>query len=199
MMYVADRIVIYLRSGFTGKRRSKNDLLTTLVHEMAHAYFGVFFNFCPVSGELNLIDENQGHGVLWLQVSRDIYTHMRTWHPSLVNIGNITDAIPSETFFDTYYLMMENHPWLSSEWRVMNLRWFEPNIFRRWYWKPERKEEFKKALLRLSYDGYTHFVSTRVPYPWVPYKIYTSFLVLLTYLKIFGPIAIVAFILRKLL
>ncbi|KAI1744857.1 hypothetical protein F4680DRAFT_443336 [Xylaria scruposa] len=199
MMYVADRIVIYLRSGFTGKRRSKNDLVTTLVHELAHAYLRVFFNRCPVRGELNLVFENDGHGVLWQRISRDIYTHIRTWDPSLIGIGNKFDAITSESFFNTYYRILENLPWLLSEWRVTDLRWFEPNIFRLWCWKPKRKELLKEALLRLSYDGYTHFVSTRVPYPGVPYKIYTSFLVLLTYLKIFGPIAVVAFILGKLL
>ncbi|TRX95976.1 hypothetical protein FHL15_003118 [Xylaria flabelliformis] len=188
MMYIADRIVIYLRNGDTGRRRSKNDLLTTLTYEMAHAYLRVFFNRCPVRGESNLVFEDGGPGVLWQQIFQDMCTHMQSWHPSLVGIGTRTDSIISKKFLSEYYRIAGKLPWISSEWEVTNLRRFEPNIFRSWSWNPTRKERFKKALLRLSYDDYTHFVSTRVPYPWVPYQIFVSLTVLVIGLKIFGSI-----------
>ncbi|KAI0862175.1 hypothetical protein F4860DRAFT_513246 [Xylaria cubensis] len=189
MKYIADRIVIYLRNADTGRRRSKNDLLTTLTHEMAYAYLHVFFNRCPERGELNLVFGDGGPGVLWQQIFQDMCTHMQSWHPSLIGIGTRPESIISEKFLSAYYRFAGRLPWISSEWEVTNLRWFEPNIFRFWYWRrTTRKVQFKKALLQLSYDDYTHFVSTRVPYPRVPYQIFVSLTVLIICLKVFGSI-----------
>ncbi|KAI1162016.1 hypothetical protein F5B18DRAFT_415857 [Nemania serpens] len=43
--YDTGRVVVYLRGSFTGGRWSKNMILQTLVHELAHAYCGLFFNY----------------------------------------------------------------------------------------------------------------------------------------------------------
>lgn len=169
--HVATRLVIFARKSSTGKRRSKLDLLNTLVHELAHAYLGVFFNFCPVRGQSNLVLDNKGHGEIWQQVYHGIMIHMRTWHPSLLELGvDIDTDIGDDTLVWHYYDLLGKIPWLRQEWDVTNLRWYEPNILRLWWWKriplqPMPKEEFKRALLKLSYEDYTHFVSMKVPYP----------------------------------
>ncbi|KAI1756162.1 hypothetical protein F4782DRAFT_550065 [Xylaria castorea] len=197
MQYNTNRIIVYLRNSSTGKRRSKVEVLTTLVHEMAHAYLGVFFNFCPVRGQSNLILENRGHGVLWKRIFLDMCTHMQTWHPSLIEVGVKPEGYAGDRFVSVYYGIAGRLPWIRREWEVTSLRWFEISIFRGWHRKPTRKDEFKRALLRLSYDGYTHFVSTRVPYPWIPYRLYVSSVLLIILLSIVGLAVIVANFLKK--
>ncbi|KAI0458884.1 hypothetical protein F5B21DRAFT_527703 [Xylaria acuta] len=175
MDYIANRIVLYLRNSSTGERRLKLDLLTTLVHELVHAYLDIFFNFCEVQGLSDIVLANQGHGLLFTRILQLIYTHMRAWHASLLRIGDAKiETYASDSFISYYYGLAQKLPFLRDAWEVRNLRRYQPDIFRYWWWNPTRTEEFKRALLRLSYGGYTHFVSTRVPYPAEPYQLWLS-------------------------
>ncbi|KAI3339237.1 hypothetical protein F4824DRAFT_508625 [Ustulina deusta] len=167
--HLPGRITIFLRAKTTGARRPKIHLVTTLVHEMVHAYCGIFFNFCPEDNEGELVTgwEYDGHGILWQRIYEAVYTHMRTWDTSLEKLEQpVVDA--ASTWLDPlYYWCVQKLPWLRREWEVANLRPQEPAdlLPPSWVWKPERKEQFKRALLRLSYVDYEHFVSTKVPFP----------------------------------
>ncbi|RYC55065.1 hypothetical protein CHU98_g11143 [Xylaria longipes] len=167
----AGRIVLYLRNSSTGKRRLKVSLLSELVHELVHAYLRRLFNFCPARDESYLVTDYEGHGRLWQQILGNVYSHIRKFHPSLRTVGLNVEEHANNTFISCYYGLAARIPWIRQEWEVTNLRWYEPDIFRYWWWQPTRKEEFKRALLRLLYNDYTHFVSTKVPYPWIPYRL----------------------------
>ncbi|KAI0436126.1 hypothetical protein F4803DRAFT_543343 [Xylaria telfairii] len=100
--HIASRLRLVARNSSTGKRRSKLDLLTTLVHELAHAYIGVFFNFCPDLRQAPLVLLNDGHGETWRQIYNGIVIHMRTWHPSLLGLGVRVDDFAGGTFVTRY-------------------------------------------------------------------------------------------------
>ncbi|KAI0465765.1 hypothetical protein F4859DRAFT_348320 [Xylaria cf. heliscus] len=182
--YTASRIVVYTRHNNTGKRRTKHDILSTLVHELVHAYLGMFFNFCP-KGNVDLVLADGGHGEVWQRILLSIYDHMGKWDFTLANLDVREPAPVGGTFFFRYYAEARNMKSIRREWEVTNLRWYEPDIFRYWWWKPTPKEQFKRALLRLSYDSYEHFVARRVAYPDLPYRILIGIVLLGSCLLVF--------------
>ncbi|KAJ8116387.1 hypothetical protein ONZ43_g4451 [Nemania bipapillata] len=175
--YYTGRIVIYLRDYISGRRRATSDILTTLVHELAHAYCGIFFNFCPVNNNRDIVMANGGHGILWQQVYQAMYTHMRTWDPRLARVGIRTPPAVPFPFVRSYYDFMSLNPRFRNAWDVTDLEPWEPRLLPnpRWHWRPARKEMFKRALLRMTFEGYPHFLSTRVITPLVAYRLYRAY------------------------
>ncbi|KAI3325609.1 hypothetical protein HD806DRAFT_552860 [Xylariaceae sp. AK1471] len=159
------RIFLFTADAQTGKRRPKVSLLTTLVHEMLHAYLSAFFNFCPVKGQIELVNENGGHGVLFWVMYRSMYTHMQTWHPALAKLNLEPPRLLPEPLVRAYYGVARKLPWLRNEWDVMDLADDQPTLFPPLLWKIEQKEEFIRCGLRLSAATYEQFIENRVPYP----------------------------------
>ncbi|KAI1429054.1 hypothetical protein F5Y12DRAFT_799196 [Xylaria sp. FL1777] len=171
-------LTIFIRAHTSGKRRSKVEVLTTLVHEMVHAWCGLFFNWCPINNNAALImgELDDGHGVIWLTIFETMYTHMRTWDPSLAGLESPLFVTYPLNWEDFYYRQVQKLPWLRRAWDVTDLHPQEPtSLFRSWSWRPRRKEEFKRALLRLRYDGYEDFVTTKVPFPETSYEVFNWF------------------------
>ena len=140
-------IFVYLRSRATGKRRSRMNLLDTIIHESVHAYLTHFFNFCPINGNNEAFygPAHDGHGILWATIYVALVYEMRMWHPSLAamdpNVGHIIPLEAPLWFDPLYYEIVAKLPWLRREWDVKNLGPREPTgIFRSWNWRPVHKE-----------------------------------------------------------
>ncbi|KAI8627196.1 hypothetical protein F5Y19DRAFT_182179 [Xylariaceae sp. FL1651] len=174
---------LILRDNLTGKRKAKIHLLTTLVHEMVHAYLETFFNFCPVANNdvaVRGIDQG-GHGLLWLRIYTMLYLNMRTWHPSLVELHSYREArdrlVPP--IFTRYYYSLTRHlPHLRDEWDATNCEYDQMGLLR-WRRTGVRSAAFKRALLRLSFYDYDQFFKARVPYPETVYLVCLKVLLLL--------------------
>jgi hypothetical protein len=183
------RIFFFTADAQTGRRRPKISLLTTLLHDMAHAYIATFFNFCPENGEVALVNNDghgHGHGVLWQRIYGAIHAHVRTWDPAAFDKLNVEPpkALP-EALVRAYYGIAGKLPWLRDAWDVMDLADDEPRLFPPAMWRIAQKEEFRRSGLRLADATYEQFVWNRVPYPadffrLVGWGVLLSFLLLLS-------------------
>lgn len=189
--YDAGRVVVYLRSHLTGGRRSKNAILGTLAHELAHAYCDLFFNHCPIDEDFQSVFIDNGHGRVWTETFDTITSHMRWWDPSLAGLGQPEDEM--ESFFAEVYF------WLAARIRALSRAWDATTTAdlkaddgsgmdivvpaRGWKWRPGRRAELRSAMLRMVHLDREHLVATKIPYPSAVYVyIYPVMLVVLAWL-----------------
>ncbi|KAJ2986616.1 hypothetical protein NUW58_g4940 [Xylaria curta] len=135
----------------------------------------IYFNRCPNLDLHLLVEGEDGHGILWQEMYRALIKEVREWHPSLYSLefrgarwpwSPIYDWAVASTY-DPFFRWLYNEERMSLAWEGLDFRPQEPAIFknRLWRWKPRRKEEFKRALMRLTYTDYDFFISTEAPYP----------------------------------
>lgn len=148
--------------------------MTTLVHELAHAYCVLFFNYCPADGDIeSVVEEDGGHGRLWRETNGSIISHLRSWHPSLAGLDKPEDSEVMVFFAEVYFGWAAKIKGLSRAWdatagrgsdeteemEMENLR------VRGWKWRPGPRAELKRAMARMAHVSREHFVATRIPYP----------------------------------
>jgi hypothetical protein len=106
------------RPSAPGRRRTKGDLLTTLVHEMAHAFVGVYYNRCPaVPGEAQQeYDARGGHGDIWYSYNYVMARAVFSWLPEIASERELPERFPCDLCLDyqfwTRYLAIDTTlPW----------------------------------------------------------------------------------------
>ncbi|KAI0600467.1 hypothetical protein F4775DRAFT_599136 [Biscogniauxia sp. FL1348] len=88
-------IVLFLCPG--GRLQQHDEVLDTLIHEMAHAYVDIFSNkWLAMSPEQ--LQAHEGHGVYWHCLFHSIVNRVRRWHPSLENFVTQVHLVPSQRF-----------------------------------------------------------------------------------------------------
>ncbi|KAI1169874.1 hypothetical protein F4777DRAFT_595849 [Nemania sp. FL0916] len=170
------RILIWLRDPDTGRRRSKGKIVNILVHELIHAYLSIFFNYCPVNNDADQIDGDQGHGQVWSLLMNQIVTHMQTWHTEFDDVyTRATPDVPPWFVIGFEYLAAQL-PYLRRAWDVTDLGPNDPNIRgvipRNANWRTFHRDNFKRALLRISFSDYRQYAYWHTPYaglfyPWL--------------------------------
>ncbi|KAI3325617.1 hypothetical protein HD806DRAFT_552868 [Xylariaceae sp. AK1471] len=122
------QIHINLTRRYYPGRRSKGDLLTTLFHEMCHAFCGLYYNRCSaIPGEVHKEYLAEiGHGDLWYSYNYVIVRALRSWLPEIANDREHPERFPYDLWLDyqfwTRYLAINTTlPWPLSRGGLMEL------------------------------------------------------------------------------
>ncbi|KAJ8128596.1 hypothetical protein O1611_g5040 [Lasiodiplodia mahajangana] len=174
-MYRTGRLVVFLVSGITGKRLDKLSILNSLVHEMIHAYLDIFYHYCREDrGRWGEIEDDSGHGSLWVDIFTRICAHMRDWHPSLANLPPARKYSTPREFSNPYFSWMERlfPSSIREEWEVNNVPEHSCLLPEGATIRPERLRDFKRALVRLQFPTYEAFVRAKAPPSETAYTVY---------------------------
>ncbi|GAW13525.1 hypothetical protein ANO14919_029110 [Xylariales sp. No.14919] len=167
---ITSYIDLFMWNLFTGKRVPKIFMLTALVHGLCHLYF-IFFNCCPVEDEAFLVrgPRDDDHGPLWEYVHSAVVADMRRWDDQLATLGESLQYRYPPKFYISYLKWAKWVREAQRHWDVTDVRFRRPQIlfgeWRRLPWRQERKEEFRRALLRLTYASPDQFTMSHVPSP----------------------------------
>lgn len=93
MYYHSDsRICVCTRFARGQRHRSIEQMLCTLVHEMAHAYLHVFSIPAQYLLKVDTV-ANRGHGLPWNVVFHTLVNRICQWSPTFSNFGSVADRL----------------------------------------------------------------------------------------------------------
>ncbi|ETS77703.1 hypothetical protein PFICI_09765 [Pestalotiopsis fici W106-1] len=87
-LYIGGGIYMYRHSGSNGERITPSEMISTLIHEMTHAYFAVLTDRAK---RRELVDKNGGHGLPWNALYHSIINDVCKWSPELATFGQLLD------------------------------------------------------------------------------------------------------------
>lgn len=122
-----------------GVRRTKLQLLETIVHELTHVYLETFYDRCPVENNDPVYlkgPDHDGHGELFYLVLEETFATVRGWHVDLASLGvNHRAPLPPPSLIeqarDMYLELLGTNSRLQHQW-IDDGTWIEVHELMRW-------------------------------------------------------------------